>query len=404
MAISNKITNSNGFKETEIGMIPEDWEVVKLGERAILIMGQSPPGSTYNEVCQGMPFLQGKAEFGELSPKYFKYTTKPLKIAPMGSILISVRAPVGDVNIANIDFCIGRGLASLSLKNGENIFLFYLLKYLKSEIEREGTGSTFKEINKSKLQEFKIPLPPLSEQKKIAAVLSAVQEAKEKTEAVIKATKELKTSLMKHLFTYGPVSPKEAGNVALKETEIGMIPEDWEVVKFENLIIEGKNNVGKIKQSSYKNFGKYPIIDQGKNFIAGFCDDENLVYKGQLPVVIFVDHTRIFKFVDFPFISGADGTKILQPNTNLINPLYFYFALTNLDIPSRGYNRHYPLLREKFLPLPPLSEQQKIAEILSAVDEKIEAEENKKKSLEDLFKTLLNNLMTGKIRVNNLEV
>jgi type I restriction enzyme S subunit len=190
------------------------------------------------------------------------------------------------------------------------------------------------------------------------------------------------------------ISNKITNSNGFKETEIGMIPEDWEVVKFENLIIEGKNNVGKIKQSSYKNFGKYPIIDQGKNFIAGFCDDENLVYKGQLPVVIFGDHTRIFKFVDFPFISGADGTKILQPNTNLINPLYFYFALTNLDIPSRGYNRHYPLLREKFIPLPPLSEQKKIAAVLSAVQEAKEKAEAVIKATKELKKSLMKHLFT----------
>ncbi len=189
------------LKQTEIGMIPEDWEVVKLGERVILVMGQSPPGSTYNEVCQGMPFLQGKAEFGELSPKYVKYTTKPLKVAPRGSILISVRAPVGDVNIANIDFCIGRGLASLSLKNGENIFLFYLLKYLKSEIEKEGTGSTFKEINKSKLQEFKIPLPPLPVQQKIAEILSAVDKKIEAEENKKKSLEDLFKTLLNNLMT-----------------------------------------------------------------------------------------------------------------------------------------------------------------------------------------------------------
>jgi type I restriction enzyme S subunit len=179
-----------------------------------------------------------------------------------------------------------------------------------------------------------------------------------------------------------------------KETEIGMIPEDWEVAKFENLVIGGKNNVGKIKQSSYKIFGKYPIVDQGKNFIAGYCDDANLVYKGQLPVVIFGDHTRIFKFVDFPFISGADGTKILQPNTNLINPLYFYFALTNLDIPSRGYNRHYALLREKFIPLPPLPEQKKIVAVLSAVQEAKEKTEEVIRAAKELKKSLLEYLFT----------
>ena len=88
-------------------------------------MGQSPPGTTYNETGEGKPFLQGKAEFGEVNPTNIKYTTDPKKIAPVGSILMSVRAPVGDVNIADIEYCIGRGLAAISLKNGDNQFLFF---------------------------------------------------------------------------------------------------------------------------------------------------------------------------------------------------------------------------------------------------------------------------------------
>ena len=129
-----------------------------------------------------------------------------------------------------------------------------------------------------------------------------------------------------------------------------------------------------------------------------------MIYQGKLPVIIFGDHTRIIKYVNFPFVAGADGTKVLSPYISVVFPKFFYYTLLNLKIPSRGYNRHYSLLSENKLPLPPLSTQQKIASILSAIDEKIEAEESKKKALEDLFKTLLHNLMTAKIRVNNLEV
>jgi len=237
----NSTTNEippQGYKMTELGPLPEEWEVVKMGEVADVVMGQSPPGSSYNEKGEGLPFLQGKAEFGSIHPKHIKYTTAPMKIAPKNSVLLSVRAPVGDVNIADIEYCIGRGLSSLSLKNGNNIFLFYILSNLKGELEKEGTGSIFKAITKTKLMNFALPLPPLPEQQKIAAVLSAVQEAKEKTQAVIDATKALKKSMMKHLFTYGPVPPEETENVPLKETEIGKVPEEWEVVKLGEVVRE----------------------------------------------------------------------------------------------------------------------------------------------------------------------
>jgi len=390
---------SKGFKETEIGLIPEDWEVVRLGEVAEITMGQSPPGDTYNTYGKGIPFLQGKAEFGNISPKHIKYTTKPLKIAKKGSVLISVRAPVGDVNIANMDYCIGRGLASLNLKNGINEFLFYSLLFFKHLIEKESYGSVFKAINKENLARLKIPLPPLEEQKAITDILSTVQNAIEKTERVINATKQLKKSMMKHLFTYGAVAVDEIDKVKLKESEIGLIPEHWEVVRLENAMKSFTPNM-KLKQSDYKAIGKFPVIDQGQEYIAGFYDDENMVFDKDLPVILFGDHTRIIKYVDFPFICGADGLKIIIPKENF-DRKYFYYALLNLNIPSKGYNRHFKILKEKLIPLPPLDEQQKIANILTTIDQKIQAEEKKKQALQNLFKILLQQLMTGKIRVRH---
>jgi type I restriction enzyme S subunit len=196
------------LKETEIGPVPEHWEVVRLGERCRMVMGQSPPSTTYNTAFQGMPFLQGKAEFGFASPRPIKYTTHPLKVAPSKTVLISVRAPVGDVNIADTDYCIGRGLASLSLLDGNNIFLFYLLDYLKPEIEKEGTGSTFKEINKQNLESFNIPLPPLLEQQEIARILTAVDK-KIETEEKRKATLQTLFKTTLHLLMIGKVRVKD---------------------------------------------------------------------------------------------------------------------------------------------------------------------------------------------------
>ena len=190
----------------------------------------------------------------------------------------------------------------------------------------------------------------------------------------------------------------------LKETEIGLVPESWEVIEFENAILKRRIKVGKIKQQNYKKTGKYPVIDQGQNFIAGYTDEENKVYQGPLPVVIFGDHTRIFKFVDFPFVAGADGVKIILPENNKFHPRCFFYILQNLKMESRGYNRHYPLLKEKKIPLPPLPEQQEIANILSTIDRKIEIEQRRKELLNQLFKTMLHKLISGEIRLRNVEI
>ncbi|MDQ7082658.1 MAG: hypothetical protein Q9N34_06680 [Aquificota bacterium] len=106
---------------------------------------------------------------------------------------------------------------------------------------------------------------------------------------------------------------EERDKVELKDTEIGKIPAHWKVVRFDEAIIRKRIKVGKVKQKEYKAIGKHPIIDQGQKFIAGYTDREDLLYQGPLPVIIFGDHTRIWKFVDFPFVCGADGTKIIIP-------------------------------------------------------------------------------------------
>jgi len=157
------------------GELPEGWEWKRLGEAADINMGQSPSGTSYNENGNGTPFLQGNAEFGDTFPKHKKFTTEPSKIASKGSVLISVRAPVGDTNIADLNYCIGRGLASISLKNGDNKYLLYLLRSMKPMIEAKGTGSTFKAISKSIINEIEIPLPPLPIQRNIVAVLEQAE-------------------------------------------------------------------------------------------------------------------------------------------------------------------------------------------------------------------------------------
>ena len=164
------------FKDTEIGRIPKEWEVVRLKEskEIDLIMGQSPPGKSYNKKGEGLPFIQGKAEFGNMYPSPILWTTQPTKIAEEGDILISVRAPVGDVNICPYRLCIGRGLAAIRIKEGSNIFYFYWFQKEKQRIESIGKGSTFKAITKDELSNIFIPFPSLPEQQKIAEILSTV--------------------------------------------------------------------------------------------------------------------------------------------------------------------------------------------------------------------------------------
>ncbi|EEP60636.1 restriction endonuclease subunit S [Sulfurihydrogenibium yellowstonense] len=407
----------NKFKETEIGLIPEDWEVMRLGEVAEITMGQSPPGDTYNTYGKGIPFLQGKAEFGNISPKHIKYTTKPLKIAKKGSVLISVRAPVGDVNIANMDYCIGRGLASLNLKNGINEFLFYSLLFFKHLIEKESYGSVFKAINKENLARLKIPLPPLEEQKAITDILSTVQNTTEKTEKVINATKQLKKSMMKHLFTYGAVAVDEIDKVKLKESEIGLIPEDWEVVRLGDIVNFKIGRTPPRKNKDYWTNGKY--------YWVSISDMKNPYINNTSEMVSEKAHKEIFKekltpagtlLMSFKLTIGRtailnvdayhnEAIISIYPKENKVLKEFLFYYLPAVDYSNlqdkaiKGNTLNTSKLNKIPIPLPPLDEQQKIANILTTIDQKIQAEEKKKEALQNLFKTLLQQLMTGKIRV-----
>jgi type I restriction enzyme S subunit len=145
------------------------------------------------------------------------------------------------------------------------------------------------------------------------------------------------------------------------------LPEGWGRVPFLDAIRKNKGRVAKIRQSDYRKTGQYPVIDQGQQQIAGYWDNEADVYRGELPVIIFGDHTRAFKFVDFPFVIGADGTHVLAPNKKCLDAFFLYLALSSLNIPSRGYNRHFGLLKDRFIVAPPLPEQRAISEVLRTV-------------------------------------
>jgi type I restriction enzyme S subunit len=146
---------------------------VALSKVAKIIMGQSPPSSTYNTVGEGLPFFQGKADFGDLYPTVRIFCNKPQKVAEAGDILISVRAPVGPTNISSEKSCIGRGLAAIrSSKNLDSRYLLYFLRFYEPELAEVGKGSTFSAISRSDLERIQVPFPPFPEQKHIAAILA----------------------------------------------------------------------------------------------------------------------------------------------------------------------------------------------------------------------------------------
>ena len=186
-----------------INNIPDGWESKKLSEVSRIIMGQSPDSLSYNEEGIGYPFLQGCAEFGSKYPNPVIACSAPTKISPEDSILISVRAPVGDINLSNTTYCIGRGLASIVPESVDKYFLFDYIKLNRDKLERVSQGSTFSAIGSKELINFNVLTPPLPEQKAIAKVLTTIDNVIEKTEELIDKLKSIKKGLMQDLFTRG---------------------------------------------------------------------------------------------------------------------------------------------------------------------------------------------------------
>lgn len=192
-------------RECESDEASGEWPREQLGKLAIIIAGQSPPGTTYNLESRGMPFFQGKADFGPLHPVTRVWCTEPNKIAMPGDVLMSIRAPVGPTNIADQECCIGRGLAAL--RCGPRLHRDYLLHFLRSieeELANKGNGSTFGAINRNQLEALEIPLPPMAEQERVAAwlteQLAAVERARAAAAARLEAAEALPASYLREIF------------------------------------------------------------------------------------------------------------------------------------------------------------------------------------------------------------
>ncbi len=148
------------------------------------------------------------------------------------------------------------------------------------------------------------------------------------------------------------------------------LPEHWKILPFIDCLKKVKSKKKpSIPKKDYQESGEFPVIDQGASFIAGWTDSFESVISDNLPAVIFGDHTRIFKYVDFPFVLGADGTQLLYPNDEILDARFFYYALSNLNVPNKGYNRHYRYLQEFSVVCPSLPEQRAIAHILHTIQE-----------------------------------
>ena len=347
--------------------LKEGWRWVKLGKVCELIMGQSPPGSTYTDKPEGLPFFQGKADFGEYFPTVRVWCTQPIKIAEEGDILISVRAPVGPVNMNNLKCCIGRGLVAIRCKDDViNWSIFWYLRSIEAQISSLGSGSTFGAITRGDLISLQIPLPQIKEQKRIAAklkeLMQEVERARTACEKQLEAAKSLPAAYLREIF-----ESEEA-----KKWERKRLGEVYEVCQY-GLTATATNDKGfpYIRITDIDDLGNINI--DGIKFVD--CDENThkkyALEKGDILFARSGSIGRTFLYNEIPpkaiFASYLIRFRL---NQMLINPSWLFYYTHSVQyyqfIEEKKHTVSQPNINaEEYkslsIPLPSLPVQQRIA-------------------------------------------
>jgi type I restriction enzyme S subunit len=430
------------YKNTSIGKIPVDWELVQL-ENICEEIYRYPTYYNIKYVEQdGVPEVRGAliGNDGELSsdPSEYRYISKetsanfPRTILHEGDFVLSVRGTMGKIGYISSLLENANMTANLMRisPNRNKVYPLWLKQFLLSDFFQKRLGeassaTTIKTIKAPELKAIELPLPLLSEQKKIAEILTTVDEAIEKTDQIIEKTKEAKTGLMQRLLTRG------IGHKKFKKNEIGEIPEQWEVRTFKELLDEGilseiqDGNHGNEhpKSSDYVPSGvpfimannlvndtvdirhcKFIRKDQADKLRVGFATsgDVLLSHKGTIGRVAIVPEIK-----DYIMLTPQVTYYRIGQVNKLSNAFLRYF------MESRGFQEYISKLSKQstrnyigisqqknlFMVLPSLNEQKQIADILTSIDQEINEETTRKEQIELLKKGLMQVLLTGKIRV-----
>ena len=409
-----------------------NWTKNKLIDVAEIVMGQSPNSSFYNSENVGMPFLQGCAEFGKTYPNTQVSTSQIKKIGKQNSILFSVRAPVGKINWADTDYCIGRGLSAIRGTKVEQNYLYQYFLYLKERGGYSSQGSTFDSINFDELSKVEIQNPEEKpEQTHIAEILSTADAAITQTEALIAKYQCIKTGLMQDLLTRGIDTH---GNIRSKATHKFVVkngievPEEWEVISIEEFASKSKYAIvdgpfgSNLKIIHYRPSGVQVIQ-------SGFVTDNKFIPKEYL----FVDQAKLIQEIRSKVETGDIimakigancGTCAIMPdkhpasiiagnclkitvgsnNSNryleiLLHYLYANGKLDNIKSTTAQPAISMAQLKIFKIPRPSKDEQLRIVTALGVLEKTIEETEAELSKLHSLKTGLMPDLLSGRVRV-----
>lgn len=316
-----------------------------------------------------------------------------------GDLVFTQRGTLGQVGLVPRESRFQRYIISQSqmkltvdpeVADARFVYYFFRLPATVQKVINHALTSGVPHINLGILKEFTITLPEIRCQKHIADFLSSYDDLIENNRRRMALLEEAARQLYREWF----VRLRFPGHEHTRITN--GVPEGWQFEKVGSLLakIESKKRIPK---EDYLLEGPIPCVDQSADFIGGFTDDEEAVYMAPLPVIVFGDHTRVLKFVNFEFARGADGTQLIYPKTERISTEYLYLALREVDLSNYFYARHFKFLKEKEVLLPEPSLVREFNLFAKPVFEQIRTIRSQNHKLRAARDLLLPRLMSGEI-------
>lgn len=390
---------------------------VRLSDVATIIMGQSPPSSTYNKSRIGLPFFQGISDFNYRYPTERIFCSSPTRVAIPGDILFSVRAPIGRVNIAQVESATGRGIAIIRAKNpNDSKYLEYFLRSIESYWDvLEGSGSVFGNATKSDLSSLYVPWPEMKEAREaIGCILGSLDDKIELNRQLCKTLEDTAQAIFKSWFVdFDPVHDKVAGKHpeglkqeiaalfpdSFEDTALVKIPKGWKVSAVEDVI--NRIPVGKkYEQKTANSKGQVPILDQGQSGIIGYHDNEpGVIANRDKPIIVFANHTCYMRLIYFPFSAIQN---VLPFVGNGINTIWLYYATLGKQT-FIEYKGHWPDLMRQQIYVPNMSLDERYSEIVTPLLFKMWCCIEENNTLGSIRDSLLPRLISGELKVKDAE-
>jgi len=397
MAIPELVTNT----------FPEDWQIVPLGRCGEVVMGQSPPGTSYNRRGEGSPLINGPTEFTERFPIKIQWTTQPARFCKEGDLLICVRgSSTGRINYADDTYAIGRGVAAIRARDDNDTqYLSYRVVAAVSDVLAKATGSTFPSVDGATFRSIAIPLPDTPEQRVIAAALSDVDALLEELDRLIAKKRDLKQAAMQQLLT--------------GETRLPGFEGEWEDKQMEELVDVDSENLPISMPAEYEfNYISLEQVDAGR--LRGWTEERFATAPSRArrtlrhdDVLMSTVRPNLMAHLHYqsqpPTAVCSTGFAVLRSKHGRAIPGYVFAHLfahgVNKQIEKTLAGSNYPAIsgrdvKQILLPCPPdVDEQAAIATVLSDMDAEMEALQQRRAKTADLKQAMMQELLTGRTRL-----